>query len=67
MFDVPVWTAFGNHDMLTAKGAHQRGPFYFAFDTQGTGRGGGVPSHSASYYRYRRGEETETDVGEDCR
>ncbi len=54
MFNTPVWTAFGNHDMLTAKGVHQRGPFYYAFDSQGSGRGGGpgsAPSQSAAYYR----------------
>ena len=54
LYGVPLWTAFGNHDMLTSKSVLQQGPYYNAFNMPSRGQAGGVPSHTSAYYRYGR-------------
>jgi hypothetical protein len=48
---VPVWSAFGNHESYTDKGA----PYFNAFSLPQAGESGGKPSGSENYYSFDYG------------
>jgi len=53
---VTLWSAYGNHDSVSAVASTGSGPYFDAFVFPKNGEAGGVPSGTEAYYAFDRGD-----------